>query len=82
MTFLGTSYNMWSFLVEMSTLKQAIKLTFGRNKFFKRAVQKFTDQNTFFKKSRDQVDKTIDQFHVSKKYPQCMFQIHIMSRNL
>ena len=69
MAFPGTSYNMSSFLVEMSTLKQAIKLTFGRKKFFKRVVQKFTDWNTFFKKSCDQVDKTIDQLHVSKKYP-------------
>ena len=34
-----SSYNVCNFLVEISTFKQAIKLTFGRNKFGKRTVQ-------------------------------------------
>ena len=38
-TFPGTSYDMCNFLVEMSTFRQAIKLTFGRNKFCKKKVQ-------------------------------------------
>ena len=32
-------FNVYNFLVEMSTFKLAIKLTFGRNKFDKRTVQ-------------------------------------------
>ena len=39
LTFPGTPYNVCNFLVEMSTFKGAIKLTFGRNKFGKRAAQ-------------------------------------------
>ena len=35
MTFPGTSYNVCNFLVEMSTFKQLIKLTSGRNKVSK-----------------------------------------------
>ena len=38
-TFPGTSYNVCNFKVEMSTFKQAIKLSFRRNKFGKRKVQ-------------------------------------------
>ena len=39
-TFPGTSYDVLNFL-EISTYKQAIKLTFGRNKFDKRTVKNF-----------------------------------------
>ena len=38
-TFRRISYYFCNFLVEMSTFKQAIKLTFGRNKFGKRTMQ-------------------------------------------
>ena len=46
-TFRGTSYNVCNFLVEISILKQAIKLSFGRNKFGKRAVQIYKPDNIF-----------------------------------
>ena len=38
-TFPGTSCNMYNFLVDMSTFKQAIKMKMGRNKFAKMAVK-------------------------------------------
>ena len=56
-TFHGTSYNVCNFLVKMATFKQAMKLTFGCNKFGKRAVQNLRTRIHFYKKSRNQVDK-------------------------
>ena len=76
-TFSGTSYNVSNLLVEMSKLKQAIKLTFWRYKFGKRAVQNLQNRIHLQKKSCNQVDKIIDQLH-----RQCKFQIHIISRKL
>ena len=69
MTFPGTSYNMCNFSVEMSTFKQAKKLTFGCNKFGKRAVQNLPTRIYFQKKSRDEVDKITGKFHLSKVSP-------------
>ena len=42
-------------------------LTFGRNKFDKRTVQNLQTRIYFYKKSRNQVDKIIDQL---QKYNQ------------
>ena len=41
-TFPGTSFNVSNFLVEMPKFKQAIKLTFGCNKFGKKNNATFT----------------------------------------
>ena len=50
-TFSGTSYNVSNLLVEMSKLKQAIKLTFWRYKFGKKAVYKIYRTECIFRKS-------------------------------
>ena len=53
----------------MLTFKQTINLTFGHNK----VGSKFADQST-----RDQVDKIIDQVHLSKTNPNVSFKlIHV-----
>ena len=49
MCFIQALYNVCNFL-EMSLFKQAVKLTFGRNKFGKTTVQKFADHNAFLGK--------------------------------
>ena len=51
-------------LSRMSTFKQALKLTFGRKKFDKKTGQNLQTRIRFKKKSRDQVDKIIDQHHL------------------
>ena len=51
-TFPGTSYNVCSFLVEMSTFTKSMELTFGGNKFVKRTVQSLHTRIQF---SSDQV---------------------------
>ena len=63
-TFPGTSYNAFNFLVEMSTFKQVIKLSFGCKKFGTAAVEDIQARIKFLKKSRDQVDKSADQLHL------------------
>ena len=72
--FSGTSYNVLKLLVELSTFKQAIKLIFWRNKFGKRTVQNVQTRIHFLKKSRNQVDKIIDQLHLSKSIPKVSFK--------
>ena len=57
---------MCKFLIEISTLKQAIKLKFRRNEFRKKTVQNLQTSIHFLKKLRDQVDKIKDQFYLSK----------------
>ena len=78
----GISYDVCNFLVEMSTFKQAIKLTFGRNNFGKKKLKNLQARIRFQKNSCVQIGKNIDQLHLLKKYPQCKFQIHITSRNV
>ena len=56
----GTSCDMCNILVEMSTFKEAIKLTFGCNKFSKRLVQNLPTRIKKKKKSGDQIDKIND----------------------
>ena len=58
----------------MLTFKQAIKLTFGRNKFSKRTMQNSQSRKNFQKNPRDQVDKIIDQLHLSKSIPNVSFK--------
>ena len=53
-------------LLEMSTFMPAIKLTFVCNGFGKRTVYNLQARINFYKKSCDQVDKVIDQYHLSK----------------
>ena len=47
----------------------AIKLTFGRNRSGKRTVYNLQTRIYFQKKLSDQVDKIIDQLHLSKCIP-------------
>ena len=53
-------------LLEISTFPQAIKLTFERNKFGKGQCTIYRLEYSFRKKSRNQVDKIIDQLYLSK----------------
>ena len=46
MTFPGTSYNLWKFLVEMSTFK----VDFWMQQIWQKGSAKFTDHNTFLEK--------------------------------
>ena len=46
-----------------------LKLTVGCNKFGKKVVQNLRTRVHFFKKLRDQVDKTIDKLYLSKSIP-------------
>ena len=46
-TFPGTSYDMCNFLVELSTFRQAMKMTFGCNKFCKKTVQNLQTRTHF-----------------------------------
>ena len=58
--------------MEISIFRQAIKLTFQRNKFGKRTVQNLQTRIHVQKKSRDQFDKIIDQVHLLKNIPMCV----------
>ena len=62
MTFPGAFYNFCSFLVEMPTFK----VEFWMQQIWQKGSAKFTDQNTFLEKLRDQVDKIIDKLYLSK----------------
>ena len=58
---------MCNFLFEISTFKQAIKLTFGRNKFGRWTVFSLQTRIHFLEKvTYEQIDKIIDQFYLSK----------------
>ena len=64
-TFPGTSHNLCNFLVEMSTFK----VEFWMQQIWQKGSAKFTDQNTFLEKLRDQVDKIIGKLYLSKSIP-------------
>ena len=50
----------------MPTFPPAIKLTIGQTRFGKRTVYNLQNRIYFQKKLHDQVDKMIDQLHLSK----------------
>ena len=68
------TYNLFNFLVEFSTYKQVIKLTFRRDKFGKKTVQNLQTRMHFYKTLGNQVDKIIDQLHLSKSIPNKSFK--------
>ena len=49
-----------NFLLEISTFRSAVKLTFGHNRFGKRTVYNKQTRMHFRKKSREQVDTIIE----------------------
>ena len=78
--FLGTFYSVFNFLVEISTFKQAIKLTFGPKKFGN--IAKFRDLNTLLENVTWSSWLNYWPTLFIKKYPQYNFQIYLILRNL
>ena len=64
-TTFATFYNVYNFLVVMSTFTQAIKLTF-RHKFRKKRVQNKQVRIYFLEKSCDQIEKSLTNFIYQK----------------
>ena len=64
-TTFAAFYNVWNFLVDMSTFTQAIKLVF-RHKFRKKTVQNKQVRIHFLKKSCDQIEKSLTNFIYQK----------------
>ena len=63
----------------MLTSTQALMVKFGHIKLGKWQCSIYRPAKNFWKKSRDQDDKIIDQLNLSKSFPQCKFEVHIMS---
>ena len=64
-TTFAAFYNVCNFLVDMSTFTQAIKLVF-RHKFRKKTVQNKQVRIHFWKKSCDQIEKSLTNFIYQK----------------
>ena len=63
MIFPGTSFNLCSFLVEMSTFK----VDFWIQQICQKGSATFTDRTHFLKKLRDQVDRILGKLYLSKR---------------
>ena len=73
-----------NFLLETSTSTQTTKVKFGHDKFGEKAMYNVKPRKTFLKKSRDQVDKVINQFHLSMRISAVSFDfiLHMVRKHV